>query len=244
MRPTSEGIRLQKVLATAGVASRRAAEELIAAGRVSVNGEIVRAQGRRVDPVVDRIEVDGGRIATDPTYDYIVVNKPEGVVTTARDPQHRQTVMDLVESEQRVYPVGRLDIDTTGLVLMTNHGELAHRMTHPRYEIERVYRAKVVGIPTDAVLHRLTAGVELEDGPARALAVRLVGSGARESQLEIVMGEGRKREVRRVLEAVDHPVIELARVAFGPLKLGRLALGGSRRLRPPEVGELLKSVGL
>jgi len=173
-----------------------------------------------------------------------VVNKPEGVVTTLRDPQRRPTVVELVESEHRLYPVGRLDIDTTGLVLMTNHGELAHRMTHPRYGLERVYRAKVTGRPTEAALRRLVKGVKLDDGPARALAARVIGAGVRETQVEIVMGEGRKREVRRLLEAIDHPVLALARIGFGSLKLGRLAMGGSRRLKAPEVGQLLRSVGL
>lgn len=237
-------MRLQKVLAAAGVASRRAAEGLIAAGRVAVNGEVVRGQGRRVDPRRDRIEVDGRRVAADPTYDYWILNKPDGIVTTARDPRGRPTVVDLVPSEHRLYPVGRLDMETTGLVLLTNHGELAHRMAHPRYGIERVYVARVAGVPGDADLAVLTRGIRLEDGPARALAVRVVRRAARHSQVEITMGEGRKREVRRLLDAIGYPVEQLARVGFGPLRLGRLAQGETRRLRAEEVGALLRAVGL
>lgn len=245
-RPSAggEGVRLQKVLAAAGVASRRAAEDLIDQGRVAVNGSVVTVQGMRVDPARDRIEVDGERIATDERFDYVIVNKPRGVVTTAKDPQGRQTIMDLVESEQRVYPVGRLDIDTTGLVLLTNHGELAHRLAHPRYAIERVYVARVKGTPDREAMGQLRDGVMLEDGVARAARVKKGGAAGGITQLEIVMTEGRKREVRRMLEAVGHPVESLARIAFGPLRLGRLKVGGMRRLRSDEVGQLLKLAGL
>lgn len=239
-----DGVRIQKVISAAGFASRRAAEELIEQGRVSVNGQVVRVQGMRVDPVQDHIEIDGVRIATDPTFDYVVVNKPEGTVTTAEDPQGRPVVVDLVESEQRLYPVGRLDIDTTGLVLLTNHGELAHRLAHPKFGIERVYVARIKGRPGPDVIKQLLHGVMLDDGIARAIRVEVLREGVRDSQIEIVMTEGRKREVRRMLDAVEHPVIALSRVSYGSLKLGRLKLGGMRRLKPDEVGELLRSVDL
>ena len=209
-----------------------------------MNGEVVHVQGRRVDPTRDRIEVYGVRIATDPTFDYVVVNKPVGTVTTASDPQGRPVILDLVESDHRLYPVGRLDVDTTGLVLLTNHGELAHRLAHPRFGIERVYVARVKGKADPAALKQLVAGVMLDDGVARALRAEVIREGARETQIEIAMTEGRKREVRRMIEAIEHPVIALARIAFGPLRLGRLKLGGMRRLKPDEVGELLRIVGL
>jgi 23S rRNA pseudouridine2605 synthase len=242
--PAREGERLQKVLAAAGVASRRAAEELIEAGRVTVNGRVVKVQGMRVDPKVARIEVDGDRIAVDPAYEYVMLNKPEGIVSTVRDPQGRPTVRSLVDSEHRLYPVGRLDIDTTGLVLLTNHGELAHRLTHPRYRVERVYVALVHGNPTAETLRRLEKGIELVDGMARARRARPLARASDRTRLEITMTEGRKHEVRRLLEAVGYPVEQLARTAFGPLKLGRLRVGHSRALRPDEVGLLLKATAL
>jgi pseudouridine synthase len=242
--PEPQGQRLQKVLAAAGVASRRAAEALIEQGRVSVDGEVVRVQGRRVDPDQVRIEVDGERVNVNPRHEYIMLNKPAGVVSTASDPQGRRTVVDVARARGRVYPVGRLDVDTLGLILLTNHGELAHRLAHPRYGIERVYLAEVDGTPPDAAIRRLTEGVPLAEGTARAARARIARRASKRSHVEIVMTEGRKHEVRRMLDAVGLPLRTLVRVGFGPLRLGQLPAGEQRALTPEEVGALLKAVAL
>lgn len=226
------------------MASRRAAEELIAEGRVSVNGEVVRTQGRRVDPETARIEVDGERLNVHPTHRYVMLNKPTGVVSTAHDPQGRPTVVELVRSKQRLYPVGRLDADTMGLIILTNHGDLAHRLTHPRYQVKRLYLAQVKGAIREEAVRRLISGVTLEDGPARATAARVRQTSRTKSQVEITMTEGRKHEVRRMLEAVGYPVTDLVRIGFGPLRLGDLPTGASRPLTPQEVGAALRAVGL
>lgn len=237
-------MRLQKVLAAAGVASRRASETLIAEGRVRVDGRVVTEMGTRVDPERARIEVDGRRIAAGERYVYLLLNKPAGVVTSARDPQGRTTVLDLVRAPVRVYPVGRLDAETRGLLLLTNHGDLAHRLTHPRHGVPRTYLAEVRGIPAAGTLERLRRGVRLEDGVARPIAVRERGRARGRAHLELVMAEGRKREVRRMLEALGHPVLRLVRTGFGSLTLGRLRPGQVRSLTAEEVGALLSSVGL
>jgi len=242
--PVGEGERLQKVIAAAGIASRRTAEGLIDAGRVSVDGKIVRVQGMRVDPAHARIEVDGERVNVSSRHEYILLNKPAGVVTTVRDPEGRRTVKDLVRSNRRVYPVGRLDAETLGLVLLTDHGELTHRLTHPRFQVPRVYSAEVKGHFSKAAAEDLRKGVRLEDGMARAVKVRVRRSAAARSLVEITMTEGRKHEVRRMLDVVGYPVIRLVRTAFGPIRLGTLASGKSRRLSPEEVGSLLTAVGL
>lgn len=188
--------------------------------------------------------MDGKRVSVSPRYVYLVLNKPMGVVTTARDPQGRRTVVDLVRRSGRLYPVGRLDADTTGLVLLTNHGDLAHRLMHPRYEVPRVYLAEVEGRVTSATVARLLRGVPLEDGVARARAVSQRGRASARTSLEITMTEGRKREVRRMLAAVGHPVRSLARVSFGPVGLGPLQVGRWRDLTASEVGRLLDAVRL
>ena len=238
------GQRLQKVIAAAGIASRRAAEELIDQGRVTVDGAVVRGQGMRVDPERVRIEVDGERINVHPRHVYIALNKPAGVVTTARDPLGRTTVIDLVRTSKRVVPVGRLDAETVGLVLLTDHGELVHRLTHPRYEVPRVYAAEVKGTMSREAAKALREGVRLEDGVARARSARIIRRAASRSLVEITMTEGRKHEVRRMLDAVGFPVMELVRVAFGPIELGTLAAGKTRRLTAEEVGRLLQAAGL
>ena len=227
-------MRLAKFLAHAGVASRRAAERLIASGRVSVGGEVVTDPARDVDES-SGVAVDGEPIRPERRVVY-AVNKPKGVVSTAADTHGRPTVVDLLPAEaRRLYPVGRLDADSTGLLLLTNDGELANLLTHPRYGVEKVYRARVkparVG---ERELRALREGVELDDGPARAAAVRQASSGA----LEITLREGRKRQVRRMCEAIGHRVVELERVRFGPLKLAGLAPGAHRRLTAPEVEQL------
>lgn len=239
-----EGERLQKILSAAGVCSRRAAEVLILEGRVKVDGKVVRVLGTRADPHGSRIEVDGERIATDTRFQYLALNKPTGVITTASDPQGRPTVMDLIRTSARVVPVGRLDFNTVGLVLLTNHGDLAHRLTHPSYEVERVYVAEIRGVPEPDVLKRLTLGIELDDGLARARRAKIIQRTTNRSQVELVMTEGRKHEVRKMFEAIEHPVLALARTSYGPIRLGELAPKASRHLTPVEVGSLLRLVKL
>jgi 23S rRNA pseudouridine2605 synthase len=232
-------MRLAKYLAHAGVASRRAAERLVFGGRVRVDGEEVRDPARDVGEDA-HVEVDGEPVALEARRVVHALHKPAGVVSTAHDPQGRPTVVELVGGRERLYPVGRLDADTTGLILLTNDGELAHQLTHPSFEVPRVYRARVRRAPVrDAAVRALREGVELEDGltsPARArrLAPDL---------LEVTIHEGRKRQVRRMCEAVGHPVAELRRVAFGPLRLGDLPPGAHRRLTSAEV-EALRAAAL
>jgi len=229
-------VRLARYLAHAGVASRRAAEKLIADGRIRVGGEVVTDPARDVDET-SGVEVDGRPIAPEPREVWLV-NKPAGVVSTAEDTHGRPIVTELAESERRLYPVGRLDAATTGLILLTNDGELANRLTHPRYGVERVYRARVEPAPVpEPALRRLREGVELEDGVTSPAGVRQVEPGV----LELTLREGRKRQVRRMCEAVGHPVGELERVAFGPLRLGALGPGEARLLTPAEVERLRKT---
>jgi 23S rRNA pseudouridine2605 synthase len=229
-------MRLAKFLAHAGVASRRAAEGLIADGRVSVAGEAVTDPARDVDES-SGVAVDGQSVQPEPREVYML-NKPPGVVSTARDTHGRPTVVQLVRSRRRLYPVGRLDADTTGLILLTNDGELAERLTHPRYGVEKVYRARVQPARvTPAALKALSEGVELEDGRTAPARARQPSSGV----LEIAVREGRKRQVRRMIEAVGHRVLELERVAFGPLGLRGLERGQSRRLKDVEVERLRRS---
>ncbi len=239
----SEGIRINKALSAAGLGSRRAVEELVRAGRVGVNGEVMREMGRRVDLARDRVEVDGSRVVLDKRLRYWMLNKPLGVVSTADDPQGRPTVVGMVPGEPRVYPVGRLDRDSEGLVLLTNDGELANRVTHPRYGVEKRYLAEVERLPASAVA-RVQQGVELEDGLARAERARVVAGSGRRRMIEVVMVEGRKREVRRMLEAVGAPVRRLVRTTIGPLRLSGLAPGEYRALRPEEVRSLYRAAGL
>jgi 23S rRNA pseudouridine2605 synthase len=226
-------VRLAKFLAHAGVASRRAAEAIVAAGRVSVAGEVVTDPARDVDES-SGVELDGNPVAPEPREVY-ALNKPAGVVSTARDTHGRPTVVELVRSRRRLYPVGRLDADTTGLILLTNDGELAERLTHPRYGVEKLYRARVrPARVTATALESLRGGVELDDGVTAPARVRLLRPGL----LEIGIREGRKRQVRRMIEAVDHQIVELQRVAFGPLGLRGLEPGQSRRLTRAEVERL------
>jgi 23S rRNA pseudouridine2605 synthase len=230
-------MRLAKYLATAGVASRRASDEIIRAGRVRVAGSVVTDPARDVGPE-DAVALDGRAVS--PVRERVVyaLNKPAGVVSTARDPQGRPTVVTMVPQTERLYPVGRLDIDTTGLILLTNEGELAHRLTHPSFEVPKTYRVVVWAPPVrDATLRALRNGVELEDGPTAAAGVRRVSA----DTIEITIHEGRKRQVKRMCEAVGHRVRRLERVAFGPLSLGALAPGRWRRLSPDEVDELMRA---
>ena len=230
---TDTGQRLQKVLAQAGLGSRRTCEKLIADGRVTVNGEVATL-GTRADPDVDAIEVDGARIGVREGLVHYLLNKPAGVVTTASDPQGRPTVVGLVPAEPRVYPVGRLDADTEGLLVLTNDGDLAHRLTHPSFGVDKEYLAEVTGTPSRGALRRLREGVELEDGPTAPARVSLVG----DHTLRITIHEGRNRQVRRMCEAVGHPVRRLVRVRIGPLADRRLPPGEWRPLTQAEVRAL------
>ena len=225
--------RLQKILARAGLGSRRASEALIATGRVRVNGEVATL-GDRADPETDRIEVDGVAIGVRPGLVHYLLNKPAGVVTTASDPQGRPTVVGLVPAEPRVFPVGRLDAETEGLLLLTNDGELAHRLTHPSFGVEKEYLADVEGRPTRGTLRRLREGVDLDDARTAPARVSLVD----ERLLRITIHEGRKRQVRRMCDAVGLPVRRLVRVRIGPIADHRLAPGGWRPLEQDEVRAL------
>lgn len=229
-----EGIRLQKYLSRAGRASRREAERLLLAGRVRVNGAVAADLGRRVVPGRDTVELDGS-VVTIPPVRWIVVHKPAGVLTTRRDPHGGRTIYDILPADAgRLRYVGRLDRDTEGLLLMTNEGDVSHGLQHPSRQVEREYHALVRGTPTPAVLRRLTRGVELEDGPARAVAAAVLERRGAETLLRVVLTEGRKREVRRLLEAVGHSVERLVRVRFGPVELGGLEPGAWRPLEPGE----------
>ena len=233
--PTGE--KLQKVLARAGVASRRAVEELIEAGRVRVNG-IVAVTGQRVDVDADLVEVDGRAVAIKPGLVYYLLNKPAGTVTTAHDPQGRPTVLDGLPPGPRVFPVGRLDRETEGLLLLTNDGELTHRLTHPSFGVEKEYLARVEGRPGRQALRRLREGVELDDGVTAPARVALVEPDV----VRVVIHEGRNRQVRRMLEAVGHPVQRLVRVRIGPLADRRLEPGAWRELTTDEVRSLERAV--
>jgi 23S rRNA pseudouridine2605 synthase len=242
-------IRLQKILSAAGIASRRAAEVLIEQGRVSVNGQVVRELGSRADPLHDDVRVDGRRVRAAAERRYLLLNKPVGYVTTRRDPEGRATVLDLLPAGAGyVYPVGRLDYDSEGLLLLTNDGDLAARLTHPRHGVDKTYRAIVRGVPDRESLDRLARGVVLDGqttAPARARLVKTFSARGRERALvEVVLREGRNRQVRRMCEAVGHPVEQLKRVRFGPLADARLAPGECRRLTEHEVSALRKAGGM
>ncbi len=228
-------MRLAKYLASAGIASRRAAEAIVRDGRVSVGGSVVTDPARDVGPE-DAVALDGAPVQQPRERVVYALNKPAGVVSTARDPQGRPTVVSLIPgASARLYPVGRLDADTTGLILLTDDGELAHRLTHPRFEVEKTYRAVVANPPVqESELRALRDGVELDDRRTAPARVRRLGPDA----LELTIHEGRKRQVRRMCEAVGHPVRRLERVAFGPLRLGGLKPGSYRKLEPREVRAL------
>ena len=231
-------MRLVKYLAHGGVASRRKAEVIIANGRITVDGKVVTDPARDVDEEND-VRVDGSPVGTE-AHEVWAVNKPAGVISTAREPGERPAVVSLVETEARLYPVGRLDAESTGLLLLTNDGELANRLTHPRYGVSKTYRARLRRPPTDRDLERLRRGVKLEDGPTAPAEVTRIA----DCEIEIVLREGRNRQVRRMVEAVGNKVLRLRRVRFGSLALGRLAIGGSRRLSEKEIARLWKDAEL
>jgi 23S rRNA pseudouridine2605 synthase len=230
--------RLQRALARAGFGSRRSAEDLIEAGHVTVNGKVATV-GDKVDVNTDVVTVRGATVNLDPRVRYLALHKPQGVVSTMHDPQGRPDVRSLLPPDgPRVFPVGRLDRDSEGLLLAMNDGDLANALTHPRYEIEKEYLVEVAGTPAGRHLGALRAGVPLDDGPAHAMSVRVVGTRPGRAQLTIVMTEGRKREVRRMLQALDLPVTRLLRVRIGPVRLGGLAPGDHRELTADELLEL------
>jgi 23S rRNA pseudouridine2605 synthase len=246
MSDTGEtGIRLQKALAQAGIASRRNSELLIEQGRVEVDGTVVTEFGTRVDPAVSVIRVDGERIPPITDHAYLVLNKPRGVVTTMADPQGRPCIADYVHDRpERLFHIGRLDTDTEGLLLLTNHGEFAHRLAHPSYEVSKTYVAEVDGNVKPGVLRHLLDGVNLEDGPAQADTVKIVSSIKGRTLIQITLHEGRNRIVRRMFDAVGHPVKRLTRTAIGPVRRGNLHTGELRDLDPKELGQLLDLVDL
>ncbi|MCI0688271.1 MAG: rRNA pseudouridine synthase [Sporichthyaceae bacterium] len=239
------GVRLQKVLAQAGLGSRRACEQLIEQGRVEVDGRPVTEQGMRVDPDRQVIKVDGMRVVTAADRVYLALNKPRGVVSTMSDPQGRPSLGDYVEGRgERLFHVGRLDADTEGLILLTNDGELANRLSHPRYEVRKTYLAELAGpLPKD-LGRRLRAGIELDDGPAAVDSFRVVGRSGPRIMVELVLHEGRNRIVRRMLEAAGHPVQRLVRTKVGPVNLGDLRPGRWRALNRVELGELFGAAGI
>jgi pseudouridine synthase len=235
-----EGERLQKVLASAGIASRRVAENLIVEGRVTVNGEVADQLGRRVDPDEDEIAVDGVAVQLDASRRYVVLNKPTGVVSSMLDEHGRPDLSEWADRYgERLFNVGRLDYETSGLLILTNDGELAHVLAHPSFGVTKTYVAKVDGAVAPATIQQLLDGIDLEDGPIAADKVRLLESMRGASLVEITLHSGRNRIVRRMLEAVGHPVDELVRRSFGPIQLGSLAPGHTRELTTVELGKLL-----
>jgi 23S rRNA pseudouridine2605 synthase len=234
--------RIQKILARAGFASRRGAEQMISEGRVTLNGEIVRELGTKADLVTDDLRVDGVRVKAPLALVYLVLNKPRGIVTTRRDPEGRATVMDLVPSVAGLFPVGRLDVTTEGLILLTNDGAFAERVSHPRYEVPRVYHAKVHGVPDERALGLLRRGVRVEGETMSVDRVRLIEAETN-AWVELTLHEGKHHEVKRMLEAVGHPVSKLRRVAVGPVTTRGLEPGQFRALTPAEITALLRGEG-
>ena len=236
----AEAERVQKVLARAGYGSRRVAEELVRAGRVTIDGDTARL-GDRVDPASARVSVDGVPVPTAPDLVYYLLHKPARVVTTAHDPEGRRTVLDLVPAEPRVFPVGRLDYDTAGLLVLTNDGDLAQLLAHPRHGVAKTYLAEVAGAPTRGELRRLREGVDLEDGPTAPARARVVGTAGPSAAVELTIHEGRNRQVRRMLEALGHPVTRLVRTRIGPIRDERLPAGAWRHLTSAEVRALYEA---
>lgn len=236
-------VRLQRVLATAGLGSRRHCEDLIGQGRVTVDGQTVTRQGVKVDPGAVVIRVDGDRVVTDATRRYVLLNKPVGVLSAMSDDRGRPTIAPAARG-RRLFHVGRLDADTSGLLVLTNDGELAHRLMHPSYRVPKTYVADVDGAVGPATRTRLRRGVLLEDGPATVDSIRVLGTAPGRTLVELTVHEGRNRLVRRLLESVGHPVVELVRVGLGPLRLGDLGQGRTRALTRQEVSELYRLVDL
>lgn len=236
-------IRLQKVLAQAGVASRREAEKMILNGRIKVDGKVIKELGTKVDPEKNDIEVDDRSISKSEKKVYYLLNKPKGCVTTMKDPRGRLTVNDLLKDiDERVYPVGRLDYDTTGVLIITNDGELANALAHPKKEIDKYYHALVQGVPSNEALKRLRDGVQLEDGKTAPAKIRVLEIKGNKSWLEIIIHEGKNRQVKRMCEAISHKVLRLKRTRFGPLEVNDLASGKIRTLKDREIEALKKAI--
>ncbi|MFA5909497.1 MAG: pseudouridine synthase [Vicinamibacterales bacterium] len=245
MKETGPGVRLQKILSSAGVASRRASEQMILEGRVTVNGETVRTLGTKANPATDAIKVDGRRIKLDVKDRYIILYKPKGYVTTRSDPEGRRTVMDLIGEGAYIYPVGRLDFDSEGLLLMMTDGDLAARLTHPRHEVDKVYEVIVLGLPDPKAMEKLRKGVFIDGrrtSPADVHAGTTVKGPRPTTLLTITLREGRNRQIRKMCRSVGLPVRDLRRIGMGPIGLGRLKPGQWRDLTPDEVRQLKASV--
>ncbi len=237
--------RLQKYLASCGVASRRMSEEIIKSGRVAVNGQIVTEMGVKIKIGTDKVTVDGKDITPEEEHVYLMLNKPEGYVTTAHDPQGRPTVLDLVaEIPQRVFPIGRLDVDTEGLLFLTNDGELAYRLTHPKFAVTKVYHALVTGKPSEDKLDRMRNGLKLEDGMTKPCTVKVIRRYNHKTMLEITISEGRNRQVRRMCQAIGNPIIELERVKIENIELSQVKRGQYRKLTLEELAPLMYKVQL
>jgi 23S rRNA pseudouridine2605 synthase len=231
--------RIQKILSRAGVASRREAEKMILERRVTVNGRVVDTLGSKADPSKDHIKLDGKRVGRFDSKMSLLLNKPRSYLSTVEDPQERPTVMSLCKAvKQRLYPVGRLDFDAEGLLVLTNDGELANILTHPRFEVPRTYLAKVIGVPEEKELNRLKRGVMLEDGRARVVSCLVVSKKEKHSWVRVVVTEGRNHLVKRIFSAIGHPVLKLKRVEFGPLQLGNLPIGQFRYLTVEEIEKI------
>ncbi|HEB12897.1 MAG TPA: rRNA pseudouridine synthase [Actinobacteria bacterium] len=236
--------RLQKIMAHAGVASRRQSEELILRGLVRVDGKVVREMGVKVDPLVNSIEVMGEPISVETARTYVALNKPRGFLTTVSDPFGRPTVMKLLDAnEPNIFPVGRLDLNSEGLLLLTNDGDLAFRLTHPKHSVLKTYEVVVRGLPNTAAIWMLRKGVFIEGGPTRPAVVRIKEKSAERTKLEMTIKEGRKRQVRRMCQVVGHHVLSLKRVLVGPIELGDLKPGESRHLTREEIADLNRAVG-
>jgi len=235
--------RIQKILAKAGIASRREAERMVIEGRVMVNGRIIDTLGFKADPSKDHIKVDGKRLTRFEPKATLLLNKPRGYLSTVKDPQGRPTVMDLLEKvKRRIYPVGRLDFDAEGLLILTNDGDLAYLLTHPRFSIPRTYWVKVGGVLDEKKLAKLKKGVMLENGKARVISYRILHQGEKNSWIRVVVTEGRNRLVKRMFSAIGHSVLKLKRVEFGPIQLGDLPIGQFRYLTSEEVENLKKLI--
>lgn len=233
-------MRLNKYIADSGITSRRKADQLISEGRVTVNGQLVTSLGLTINPETDRVTVDGRLISHKESYEYLILNKPPGYLTTVTDPFHRPTVMELLPKlNTRVYPVGRLDLDTSGLLFFTNDGDLALALTHPRHLVEKVYQVTVSGVPSTQSIHQLTKGILLEDGLTAPAKVEIEAKKNGNAILRITIKEGRKRQVKRMMQAVGHPVLQLHRIAMGPLWLNDLKLGQWRKPSENELKELI-----
>jgi len=238
-------VRLQKLLASSGVASRRKCEELMLAGEVVVDGEVVTRLGTKVDPRTAVIRVEGRRLPPASSHVYLALNKPRGVVSTMSDPQGRRTLADLLaDRPERLFHVGRLDTDTEGLLLLTNDGDFAQRVAHPSYELEKTYVAEVSGVPDKAAMRRLRDGVDLDDGPVEVHTAKVVSTAKDRAIVELVIHEGRNRIVRRLFDELGHPVRKLTRTAVGPVRLHGIKPGATRELTREELGALLDAAGL